>query len=42
MEMELKLAEARRQRRTSPKSEALGPKSKALTSKNQFEPLKLL
>ena len=35
MEMELKLAEARRQRRTSPKSEALGPKSKALASKNQ-------
>ena len=40
--MELKLAVARRQRRTHPKSEALGPKSKALASKNQFEPLKML
>ena len=40
--IELKLAEVRGQRRTRPKSEALGPKSKALASKNQSEPLKML
>ena len=40
--MELKLAVARKQRRTHPESETLGPKSKALASKNQFEALKML
>ena len=40
--MELKLAVAREQRRTHPESETLGPKSKALASKNQFEALKML